>query len=145
MVLPLHRNPVVREALVPLLAELDNVRLVEPQDYGVFVHLMARADIILTDSGGIQEEGPSLGKPVLVARESTERPEGLAAGTSLLVGTDAERIVGEVRRLLHDAAAHRAMARASNPYGDGRAAERTVLALGRFLGLSDTGIPDFRR
>ncbi len=145
VVLPLHRNPVVREALVPILGDVDNVRLVEPQDYGVFVHLMARADIILTDSGGIQEEGPSLGKPVLVARESTERPEGLAAGTSLLVGTDAERIVEQVRRLLHDSAAHRAMARATNPYGDGRAAERTVLALARFLGLSEQGIPDFRQ
>lgn len=145
VVLPLHRNPVVREALVPLLGEVNNVQLVEPLDYGVFVHLMARADVILTDSGGIQEEGPSLGKPVLVARESTERPEGLAAGTSLLVGTDAERIVTEGRRLLHDPAAYRAMARASNPYGDGRAAERTVLALGRFLGTSEQGIPDFRQ
>lgn len=142
VVLPLHRNPVVREALVPVLADRPNVRLVEPQDYGVFVHLMARAHLILTDSGGIQEEGASLGKPVLVARESTERPEGLSAGTARLVGTDPARIVEQVRLLLHDPVAYTAMAQAPNPYGDGRAATRTVAALARFLRLTDEAAPE---
>jgi UDP-N-acetylglucosamine 2-epimerase len=136
VVVALHRNPVVREALVPVLSDRSAVLLVEPPDYGVFVHLMSRAHVILTDSGGIQEEGPSLGKPVLVARESTERPEGVEAGTARLVGTDGGRILAELRTLLQDPEAHRQMATAVNPYGDGRAAERTVTALTEFLGLS---------
>lgn len=136
VVVALHRNPVVREALVPVLSGRTAVLLVEPPGYGVFVHLMSRAHVILTDSGGIQEEGPSLGKPVLVARESTERPEGVEAGTARLVGTDGERILAELRMLLRDPEAYRRMAMAVNPYGDGRAAERTVTALSGFLGLS---------
>lgn len=139
VVLPLHRNPVVQEALVPVLAGEPNVLLVEPQDYSVFVHLMARSEVILTDSGGIQEEGPSLGKPVLVVRESTERPEGIAAGTAKLVGTDPARIIYEVRRLLHDPVAYEQMAHAVNPYGDGHAAVRSVAALARLLVPSRPG------
>ncbi|MEV6022762.1 UDP-N-acetylglucosamine 2-epimerase (non-hydrolyzing) [Streptomyces sp. NPDC052036] len=135
IVLPLHPNPVVRAAILPQLAGLDGVRLTEPLPYGAFARLMNRAHLILTDSGGIQEEGPGLGKPVLVMRDTTERPEALRAGTSRLVGTDRERIVKEVRRLLHDRAAYAAMAKAVNPYGDGRAADRTVRAVGHWLGL----------
>jgi UDP-N-acetylglucosamine 2-epimerase (non-hydrolysing) len=135
IVLPLHRNPVVRETLVPLLARLDNVLLVEPLPYGPFARLMARAKVLLTDSGGVQEEGPSLGKPVLVMRDTTERPEAVEAGTVRLVGTNETDIVAEVRRLLHDEAAYAEMANAVNPYGDGRAAQRCVAAIAHFFGL----------
>jgi UDP-N-acetylglucosamine 2-epimerase (non-hydrolysing) len=135
VVLPLHPNPVVRAAILPQVAGLANVRLTEPLDYGAFARLMNRAHLILTDSGGVQEEGPGLGKPVLVMRDTTERPEAVRAGTSRLVGTDREHIVKEVRRLLHDREAYAAMARAVNPYGDGRAAERTVRAVGHWMGL----------
>jgi UDP-N-acetylglucosamine 2-epimerase (non-hydrolysing) len=135
VVFPIHRNPVVRETLVPLLAGLPNVRLVEPLAYGGLVRLMRRADLILTDSGGIQEDGPSLGKPVLVLRETTERPEAVAAGTVRLVGTEETSIVGATRTLLHDERAYRAMANAVNPYGDGRAAARALAAMAHFFGL----------
>nr|WP_323183386.1 UDP-N-acetylglucosamine 2-epimerase (non-hydrolyzing) [Streptomyces sp. NBC_00091] len=135
IVLPLHPNPVVRAAIRPRVAHLENVRLTEPLSYGAFARLMDRAHLILTDSGGIQEEGPGLGKPVLIMRDTTERPEALRAGTSRLVGTDRERIVREVRRLLHDRSAYAAMARAVNPYGDGRAADRAVQAIGHWMGL----------
>ncbi|MFI5687277.1 non-hydrolyzing UDP-N-acetylglucosamine 2-epimerase [Streptomyces sp. NPDC051636] len=137
IVLPLHPNPVVRETILPHVERLENVRLTEPLAYGAFARLMDRSHLILTDSGGIQEEGPGLGKPVLVMRDTTERPEALRAGTSRLVGTDRERIVKEVRRLLHDRSAYAAMARAVNPYGDGRAADRAVRAVGHWLGLCE--------
>ncbi|MEU6365265.1 UDP-N-acetylglucosamine 2-epimerase (non-hydrolyzing) [Streptomyces sp. NPDC046931] len=137
VVFPIHRNPAVRAAVVPKVAGLENVRVVEPLDYEGFAHLMNGAHLILTDSGGVQEEGPSLGKPVLVMRETTERPEGVAAGTVALVGTDTGRIVTEVTRLLRDPVAYARMAQAVNPYGDGRAAERTVQALGHWFGLCD--------
>jgi UDP-N-acetylglucosamine 2-epimerase (non-hydrolysing) len=136
-VFPIHRNPVVREAMLPVLEGLDNVRVVEPLSYGGLVRLMSRAHLILTDSGGIQEEGPSLGKPVLVLRESTERPEAVTAGTALLVGTDTARIVAEVRTLLDDELAYHRMANAVNPYGDGRASERSVAAIAALFGLGD--------
>ncbi|MFJ8360427.1 non-hydrolyzing UDP-N-acetylglucosamine 2-epimerase [Streptomyces sp. NPDC093984] len=147
VVFPIHRNPAVRSAILPKIAGLENVKVVEPLDYEGFAHLMNRAHLILTDSGGIQEEGPSLGKPVLVMREATERPEGVAAGTVVLVGTDGARIVAEVTRLLRDPVAYARMAQAVNPYGDGFAAERTVQALGHWFGLCDapadfTGAPD---
>jgi UDP-N-acetylglucosamine 2-epimerase (non-hydrolysing) len=129
----LHLNPIVREAVRPALDGLANVLVVEPLPYPVFARLMARADIILTDSGGIQEEGPSLGKPVLVMREKTERPEALSSGTARLVGTSPERIAGAVRRLLHDDAEYASLANAVNPYGDGKAAGRTVAALAHLL------------
>lgn len=135
IVLPLHPNPVVRAAILPQVAHLENVRLTEPLGYGAFARLIGRAHLILTDSGGIQEEGPGLGKPVLVMRDTTERPEALRTGTSRLVGTDRERIVKEVRRLLRDRSAYAAMSRAVNPYGDGRAADRTVKAIGHWMGL----------
>ena len=128
-VVPWHLNPLVREALTPHLAGHPRVRLIEPQDYVPFVKLEQKATIILTDSGGVQEEAPSLGKPVLVLRETTERPEGIAAGTAKLVGTDTELIVAEASRLLSDPAAYAAMARAISPYGDGHAAQRIAEAL----------------
>ncbi|MGH9157308.1 MAG: non-hydrolyzing UDP-N-acetylglucosamine 2-epimerase [Acidimicrobiales bacterium] len=134
VVLPIHRNPVVREAILPALAGRSNVVVTEPLGYGGFARLMARAHLILTDSGGVQEEAPSLGKPVLVMRDITERPEAIAAGTARLVGTDEDGIVEVVRTLLHDRAAYEAMAHAVNPYGDGRAAGRCVTALAHLLG-----------
>lgn len=133
--LPIHPNPVVRDILLPRLSGLSNVSILEPLPYGDFARLMARADLILTDSGGVQEEGPSLGKPVLVMRDETERPEAVRAGTVKLVGTDDELIVKEVERLLEDDAAYQSMARAVNPYGDGRAAGRVVQALQHLCGL----------
>jgi UDP-N-acetylglucosamine 2-epimerase (non-hydrolysing) len=134
IVFPVHRNPLVRESVVPTLLPLENVVLTEPLPYGEFVHLMSQAHLILTDSGGIQEEGPSLGKPVLVLRDVTERPEAVAAGTVRLVGTNPVRLVTEVHRLLDDPDAYQAMANAVNPYGDGRAVPRAVAALGHFFG-----------
>jgi UDP-N-acetylglucosamine 2-epimerase (non-hydrolysing) len=126
---PVHLNPNVREPVNRLLAGIDNVHLIEPQDYLPFVYLMNRAHIILTDSGGIQEEAPSLGKPVLVMRDTTERPEAVAAGTVKLVGTDAATITSELTRLLTDQAAYDAMSFAHNPYGDGKACQRIRDAL----------------
>jgi UDP-N-acetylglucosamine 2-epimerase len=121
---PVHLNPQVQEPVNRILDGVANVHLVVPQDYLPFVYLMSRAHLILTDSGGIQEEAPSLGKPVLVMRDTTERPEAVNAGTVRLVGTDQKRIVEEVSRLLDDDSAHRGMARAHNPYGDGQASAR---------------------
>lgn len=129
LVYPVHLNPNVHEPAHRLLGDLSNVRLIDPLDYLPMVHLMKRAYLVLTDSGGLQEEAPTLGKPVLVLREVTERPEAIEAGTARLVGTDPERIVAETKRLLDDPVAYRAMARAVNPFGDGHAAERIVAAL----------------
>lgn len=128
-VYPVHLNPNVQEPVKRLLGGLANVHLIAPQDYLPFVFLMSRSHIILTDSGGIQEEAPSLGKPVLVMRDTTERPEAVAAGTVRLVGTDVERIVSNVGRLLDDDEAYRTMSFAHNPYGDGQASARIVEAL----------------
>jgi UDP-N-acetylglucosamine 2-epimerase (non-hydrolysing) len=132
-VYPVHLNPEVKGHVDRLLGGLPNVRLVAPQGYRPFVALMARARVILTDSGGVQEEAPSLGKPVLVMRDTTERPEGIEAGTAVLTGPHADQIVAHTRRLLDDPAAYRAMATAVNPYGDGRASERIVARLRRHL------------
>jgi len=129
IVYPVHLNPNVKGPVGERLGGAANVRLIEPQDYLPFVYLMSRADIILTDSGGVQEEAPSLGKPVLVMRDTTERPEAVDAGTVRLVGTDVARIVGEVTRLLDDRAAYEAMSKAHNPYGDGKASGRIVAAI----------------
>lgn len=137
IVFPIHLNPVVREAIQPAVAGLPNVRLIEPLGYGDFCHLMNRSHLVLTDSGGVQEEAPGLGKPVLVMRDTTERPEAVVAGTVQLVGTDEDRIVREVRHLLHDRDAYQRMAQAVNPYGDGKAAQRTVAALRHFFGEGD--------
>jgi UDP-N-acetylglucosamine 2-epimerase (non-hydrolysing) len=129
IVYPVHLNPNVKGPVTAALSGFANVHLIEPLDYLPFVHLMRRADVVLTDSGGVQEEAPSLGRPVLVMREVTERPEALAAGTVRLVGTDPGRIVAEVGRLLDDEAWRLRFARAVNPYGDGRAAGRIVAGL----------------
>ncbi|QVN19556.1 non-hydrolyzing UDP-N-acetylglucosamine 2-epimerase [Burkholderia pyrrocinia] len=133
-VYPLHMNPNVREPARARLGGVPNIYLIEPQEYLSFVFLMSRAHFIITDSGGIQEEGPALGKPVLVTRETTERPEAIQAGTARLVGTDQERIVWEASRLLDSESAYEEMSRASNPYGDGHASERIVHALMRTPG-----------
>lgn len=126
---PVHLNPNVQEPVRRILGGNDRVLLIEPLDYLPFVYLMDRADILLTDSGGVQEEAPSLGKPVLVMRDTTERPEAVAAGTVKLVGTDAQTIVAEAERLLDDVAEYRRMSHAHNPYGDGKAANRIVNCL----------------
>lgn len=133
IVYPVHPNPNVQEPVRRRLAGLENLFLIEPQEYVAFVDLMRRAHLLLTDSGGIQEEGPSLGKPVLVMREKTERPEAVEAGTVRLVGTDARRIVRETVRLLEDSAEYERMSRVHNPYGDGRASGRIAAAIDSFL------------
>lgn len=126
LVYPVHLNPNVQEPVRRLLGKLPNVHLIEPLDYLPFVYLMNRSHLIITDSGGIQEEAPSLGKPVLVIRDTTERPEAVGAGTVKLVGTDAEKICRETIQLLDDAVTYQRMALAHNPYGDGHAAKRIV-------------------
>ena len=126
IVYPVHLNPNVQEPVNRLLGEAPGVHLIDPVEYLPFVYLMDRAHVIVTDSGGIQEEAPSLGKPVLVMRTRTERPEAVEAGTVKLVGTDADTIVGECQHLLDDGAAYAAMSRAHNPYGDGQAGRRIV-------------------
>jgi UDP-N-acetylglucosamine 2-epimerase (non-hydrolysing) len=128
-VYPVHLNPNVQGPVYRLLSGIANITLLAPLDYLPLVQVMKRAALVLTDSGGLQEEAPGLGVPVLVLREVTERPEGVRAGTVRLVGTDPERIIAETRRLLDDPVAHAAMAQAVNPYGDGYAAERIVRAL----------------
>jgi UDP-N-acetylglucosamine 2-epimerase (non-hydrolysing) len=129
IVYPVHLNPNVQKPVYSLLANLDNVQLINPLDYLPFVYLMDRSYIILTDSGGIQEEAPSLGKPVLVMRDTTERPEAVEEGTVRLVGTNTETIVTEVKRLLKSTDDYQSMSRAHNPYGDGRASGRIVKAI----------------
>jgi UDP-N-acetylglucosamine 2-epimerase (non-hydrolysing) len=138
VVFPVHKNPIVREVVTPLLQDLPNVVLLEPLDYLDFVHTMAQSTLVITDSGGVQEEGPSLGKPILVLRDKTERPEAVAYGTVKLVGLDAERIYTTARRLLTRPAAYRAMAGAVNPYGDGRASERTVRIIKHYFHLASS-------
>ncbi|PIQ24412.1 UDP-N-acetylglucosamine 2-epimerase (non-hydrolyzing) [bacterium (Candidatus Blackallbacteria) CG17_big_fil_post_rev_8_21_14_2_50_48_46] len=137
LVFPVHRNPVVRETVFPMLGEHPQIRLIEPVDYIPLMDLIRRSSLVLTDSGGIQEEAPSLGKPVLVMRETTERPEGVEMGTAKLVGTDPEKIIREATHLLQDSEAYAQMSRAINPYGDGRAAERIVQALRHYFGLGE--------
>lgn len=129
IVYPVHLNPNVREPVNRLLADIANIHLIEPLDYLPFVYLMNRSHIILTDSGGIQEEAPSLGKPVLVMRDTTERPEAVAAGTVKLVGTQADRIMQSLHELLTDKIAYESMSYAHNPYGDGQACQRILQAL----------------
>jgi UDP-N-acetylglucosamine 2-epimerase (non-hydrolysing) len=126
---PVHLSPAVRDVVIPRLEKQDRIALLEPIDYFETVHFMQASHLVLTDSGGIQEEAPSLGKPVLVLRDATERPEGVTAGTVRLVGTNKEKIIGSVSQLLSDSNAYRQMAEAVNPYGDGRASERIRQAL----------------
>ena len=123
---PVHLNPNVRQPVYAILGDLPNVRLIEPLAYAAFVWLMDQSEIVLTDSGGVQEEAPSLGKPVLVMREETERPEGIQAGNAILVGTRQKRIVQELERLLNHPEERLSMTKVSNPYGDGKAATRIV-------------------
>lgn len=137
ILLPAHRNPIVREAILPHVESCSNVKVTEPMAYGEFTRMMDRAAVVLTDSGGVQEEAPSLGKPVLVMRENTERPEAVGAGTVRLIGTDEERIVSEVSALFDDESAYAAMANAVNPYGDGQAARRSVAAIEQLLGVGE--------
>ena len=125
----MHPNPRVQEAVTPILSGHPRVHLIPPLDYLPFIHLMRRAAIVITDSGGIQEEAPSLGKPVLVTRDTTERPEAVQAGTVELVGTDTDLLVARATRLLDDPDAYETMSTAHNPYGDGLAANRILEAL----------------
>jgi UDP-N-acetylglucosamine 2-epimerase (non-hydrolysing) len=143
IVYPVHPNPNVEGPVRQRLAGLHNVYLVEPLEYVPFVDLMRRACLLITDSGGVQEEGPSLGKPILVLREKTERPEAVEAGTVKLVGTDPERILAEAGRLLDDPAEYQRMARIHNPYGDGRASQRIgdlILSFFTEKSLSSQGV-----
>ncbi len=142
LVVPLHKNPAVRAAVVPFIDGKKNVIVVEPLAYGEFTRMLSMAHVVLTDSGGVQEEAPSLGKPVLVMRENTERPEAVVAGTVKLIGTDENRIVAEVDQLLNDRVHFDSMANAVNPYGDGKAAQRTVAAIEELLGVGSR-IADF--
>lgn len=139
IIFPVHLNPNVKGPVEDRLGSLERVNLIAPQDYLPFVHLMRRADIILTDSGGVQEEAPSLGKPVLVMRETTERPEAVDAGTVKLVGTDRELIYGEVSNLLDDQEAYQSMSLAHNPYGDGLASARIRDAIIEFFSRGNQG------
>ena len=140
--LPLHLNPKVREAVLPEVESLPNVIITDPLPYDQFTKLQDRATIILTDSGGVQEEAPALGKPVLVMRQNTERPEAVVAGTVKLVGTNRSLIVAEAKLLLDDDAAYQSMANAVNPYGDGKGAARAVAAIAELLGVGER-LPDF--
>jgi UDP-N-acetylglucosamine 2-epimerase (non-hydrolysing) len=133
VIYPVHPNPNVQDPVQRYLAAHRNIRLIEPLSYVPFVDLMRRAYILVTDSGGVQEEGPSLGKPILVLREKTERPEAVLAGTVKLVGTDEAKILNEATRLLEDREVYNAMARVHNPYGDGQASPRIARVIHSFL------------
>lgn len=137
VVFPVHRNPLVRQAVKEVLDGVPGIHLVDPMEYEPFTNLMDRSAIILTDSGGIQEEAPSLGKPVLVLRDTTERPEAVASGTVKLVGTDEDKVYNTAYKLLTDEVAYREMAESINPYGDGHTSERIVQAILYFYGISE--------
>jgi UDP-N-acetylglucosamine 2-epimerase (non-hydrolysing) len=143
MVFPVHKNPAVREPVNKYLAGLERVHLIEPLDVTDFHNLMQKSTLILTDSGGVQEEAPSLGVPVLVLRDVTERPEAVEAGTVALVGTTEDRVAGEASRLLQDQAAYNKMANATNPYGDGQASARITAAVRRYFGRNVERPADF--
>ena len=143
-IFPVHKNPKVREIVNQELGHLSRVHLIEPMDYEPFANLMAKVDIVLTDSGGIQEEAPALGKPVLVLRDTTERPEAVEAGTVKLVGTAYENVLRETNRLLDDDEHYRSMAEAANPYGDGKACERIIKAILRKNGYSVENFSEFQ-
>lgn len=143
-IFPVHKNPKVREIVAQELGHLSRVHLIEPMDYEPFANLMAKVDVVLTDSGGIQEEAPALGKPVLVLRDTTERPEAVEAGTVKLVGTAYEDVLRETNLLLDDEKHYRSMAEAANPYGDGRACERIVKAVLRKNGFDVENFLEFQ-
>lgn len=142
-IFPVHKNPKVREIVNVELGGMSSVHLIEPMDYEPFANLMSKVDIVMTDSGGIQEEAPALGKPVLVLRDTTERPEAVEAGTVKLVGTAYEDVLRETNALLDDAEHYREMAEATNPYGDGRACERIVKAIMQKNGFNVEKIDEF--
>lgn len=142
-IFPVHKNPKVREIVNQELGHLERVHLIEPMDYEPFANLMAKVDIVLTDSGGIQEEAPALGKPVLVLRDTTERPEAVEAGTVKLTGTAYEDVLRETNLLLDDANYYRVMSEAANPYGDGRACERIIKAILQKNGFDVENLPEF--
>jgi UDP-N-acetylglucosamine 2-epimerase (non-hydrolysing) len=144
VVFPVHKNPKVREVVDSVIGGMARVHLVDPLDYEPFANLMARSHLILTDSGGIQEEAPALGKPVLVLRDTTERPEAVSAGTVSLIGTERDRVYEEAKRLLTSEAAYEKMAGACNPYGDGKASQRIVEAILLKYGLSDKKPDEFK-
>jgi UDP-N-acetylglucosamine 2-epimerase (non-hydrolysing) len=143
IIFSVHKNPKVREVVFPMLQDQERVWLIEPVDYPTLIRLMRASHLILTDSGGIQEEAPSLGKPVLVLRNTTERPEGVDAGVAKLVGTQPEAILAEASRLLSDPEAYRAMSQIANPYGDGLASSRIVSAILHRFGLESAPPLDF--
>lgn len=134
IIYPVHLNPNVQKPVFEILSGIPNIHLIEPQPYESFIWLMNKAKLIITDSGGVQEEAPSLGKPVLVMRDTTERPEAVAAGTVILVGTDTEKIVRETLTLLLDESKYKAMTMRHNPYGDGMACERILAFLEQSTG-----------
>lgn len=142
-IFPVHKNPKVREIVQQELGGLDRVHLIEPMDYEPFANLMAKVDIVLTDSGGIQEEAPALGKPVLVLRDTTERPEAVSAGTVLLVGTAYEDVLRETNMLLDNAEHYREMSEAANPYGDGKACARIIRAILKKYGYDVENFEEF--
>ena len=141
IVFPVHKNPKVRQIVKEELGHVDRIHLIEPLEYEPFTNLMARSYLLLTDSGGVQEEAPALGKPVLVLRNTTERPEAVTAGTVVLVGTDQDKVYEEARLLLADQTAYHKMSNAVNPYGDGQASRRIIEAL-RYEMLKGEVIPD---
>ncbi len=143
LVVPMHPNPTVRHLLTEVLGAHPRIRLIEPPEYPLFVKLMQRATLILSDSGGVQEEAPAFGIPVLVLRDTTERPEGVTAGTAKLVGTDRDKIVAEGVSLLSDENLYKAMAQAVSPYGDGRAAERVRFHVLNELGIESPSVADW--
>ncbi|MDD6219067.1 MAG: UDP-N-acetylglucosamine 2-epimerase (non-hydrolyzing) [Selenomonadaceae bacterium] len=143
VVFPVHKNPKVREVVSQELGGLDKVHLIDPLDYEPFANLMHRSHLILTDSGGVQEEAPALGKPVLVLRDTTERPEAVAAGTVKLIGTDKDVVYNEAKLLLTDEAEYKKMAEASNPYGDGKASARIIQAILYHYGIADHKLDEF--
>lgn len=144
VVFPAHKNPMVQVTVREILGDLENVEIIEPLYYEPFVHLMKASNIILTDSGGVQEEAPSLGKPVLVLREKTERPEAIAAKTVKLIGVKQENIIKETELLLENKKEYEVMSRAVNPYGDGKASERIVQALLHYFGFTDRKPEEFK-
>lgn len=145
IVFPVHRNPLVREVVEEELAGVDRIHLIDPMEYEPFANLMSLSSLVLTDSGGIQEEAPSLGKPVLVLRNTTERPEAVEAGTVRLIGTDKDVVYAETKRLLTDQAAYDAMSNAVNPYGDGKASQRIVQAILHVFAGEEAVPDDFSR
>ncbi|MBC7319976.1 UDP-N-acetylglucosamine 2-epimerase (non-hydrolyzing) [bacterium] len=136
-IIPLHKNPIVREIFNEILSDVNRVELLEPLDYPSLIKVMKSSYLILTDSGGIQEEAPTFGKPVLVLRETTERPEGIGKGVAKLIGMHKEAIIDNVRKLLTDKTLYTSMSKAGNPYGDGRAGERTIRAIMHFFGMCE--------